>query len=299
MVQTKNLQQHRDARAGLFSVLPALFLILAVRGYPMILAIQKSFTNWDGLKKNKFIGLDNYISILTGGEFWILLRNNLILLAYIPLQLLVGMTIAVLLYEEVLGWKFFRSLYYLPQVVSTVIIAYLFGVFFGYDGPINLLLRKAGLEMFAIEWLATGPGAMAVIILSLVWVNIGWQGILILGGMSSISPSVFEAARIDGAGYWRRLFHIIIPMLNRVIEYSCIISVIWVFTGLFSFIHSLTGGGPGYETTTIDYMIYLKAFVTGSQLGYACAVAVLLLAIILVFTRVQMTIADRLDDWGE
>ncbi len=288
-----------ESRTGLLSVLPVLILILAVRGYPLVIAFQKSFTNWDGLSKNRFVGLDNYLSILVGGEFWTLMRNNLILLAYIPLQLIIGLIIAVLLYEEVFGWRFFRSLYYLPQVVSTVIIAYLFGVFFGYEGPINQLLRAIGLESLAIEWLATGPGAMFVIIFSLVWINIGWQGILILGGMSSLPPSVFEAARIDGAGYWRRLFHIVIPMLNRVIEYSSIVSVIWVFTGLFSFIHSLTRGGPGYETTTIDYMIYLKAFVTGSQLGYACAVAVLLLLVILAFTRLQMAVADKLDDWGE
>lgn len=284
---------------GLLSILPVILIIIIIKGYPLMISFLKSFTNWDGMSKNKFIGLSNYVNILSSSEFWSLLKNNIIILMYIPIQLFVGFVVAVLLYEEVMGWKFFRAVFYLPQIISTVVVGYLFAVFFGYEGPINILLRLLNLNSIAVEWLGNASTALIIIVLCLVWVNIGWQGILVLGGMSSVSPSIFDAAKIDGANYWQRLFNIIIPMLSRVIEYSCIVSVIWTFTGLFPFIYTLTNGGPGYETTTIDYMIYLKAFVTGSQLGYASAISVIMLIIVLVFTKVQMTFADRASDWSE
>ena len=121
---------------------------------------------------------------------------------------------------------------------------------------------------------------------------------LFLGGMASIPPSVYEAARLDGAGYWTRLFKITLPMLLRTLEYSCVMSVLWCFTGLFNLIYSITKGGPGYETTTVDYMIYVKAFGGGSEFGYASAIAVLLMLIVTVFTVVQLKVADKADDWS-
>lgn len=291
--------ERKEALQGYLSVLPALLIILAIKGYPMVLGFIKSFTNWNGMKVSDFVGMQNYISILGGSQFWSLITNNLILMLFIPVQLFVGLVIAVLLYEEVLGWKVFRSLYYLPQIISSVVTGYLFTVFFSYDGPINSFLKIMKLDRFAIEWLGTRSTGLIIIIICLVWINIGWQGMIVLGGMSSISTSIFEAARIDGAGYWRRLFYITIPMLVRTIEYTCIISVTWVLTGLFPFIFSMTKGGPGYDTTTVDYMIYIKSFGTSSEMGYACALAMILMVIVMAFTVVQMKISNRMDDWGE
>ena len=281
------------------SVFPVILIILVIRGYPIFNTIIKSFTNWDGMYRNTFVGLANYRDIIVNGEFWMMLRNSVILLIFFPFQVFFGYTVAFLLYEEVWGWRFFRALYYLPQMLSSVIVGFLFSTLFSYNGPINFALRAIGFEALALNWMSNAPTALGVIILSMVWINIGWQGILVLGGLSSISPAVFESARIDGANYWQRLFSIALPQLNRVTEYSIIISVMWVFTGMFPLIHTMTRGGPGYETTTVDYMIYLKAFVTGSQLGVACAVAVILLIIVLLLTKLGMMITDRMETWVE
>ena len=140
--------------------------------------------------------------------------------------------------------------------------------------------------------IATGGNVvLGVIIFCLVWINIGWQGMLFLGAMTQISPEIFEAARLDGAGYWTRTFKIMLPLLVPTVEYSCITSVMWTFTGLYSLIFSITGGGPGYDTTTIDYMIYMKAFRGNSEFGYACALSVILMLIvgivISIFIRVD------------
>ena len=246
------------ARQGWLSVLPVLAVILLIRGYPLIVGLCESFTNWNGMNRNDFIGFKNYMNILKDPVFWDLLKNNIIFLLFIPIQLIVGIVVAVLFYDETPGWKFFRNVFYLPQIISSVVIGYLFSVFFSYRGPVNAVLKVFGFQ--SREWLGEKGSAIIIIILCLVWVNIGWQAMLGLGGMGSIPPSVFEAAKIDGAGYFKRLFKITIPMLGRTIEYSCVMSVIWVLTGLFPFIFSMTKGGPGYDTTTIDYMIYLKSF---------------------------------------
>ncbi len=150
-----------------------------------------------------------------------------------------------------------------------------------------------------MEWLGNAGSALGVIIFTLVWSSLGWVAIVFMGGLSTIPDSVFEAARIDGAGFWRRTFQIAVPLLVRVLEYAVMLSVVWTFTGLFPFIFSMTRGGPGYETTTLDYMIYIKSFVSGVNLGEACALAVLLLIIILGLTVAQMRLTNRVDDWSE
>lgn len=297
----KQISKHSKVirRQGWLSVLPVLVFILAIRGYPLLVALQKSFTNWNGMSQSDFVGLDNYINILTDPLFWKLLGNNIIFLLFIPLQLIIGIVVAVLFYEETSGWKFFRNIFYLPQIISSVVIGYLFSVFFSYRGPINGVLNTLGLESLTKEWLGDRSSAIIIILLCLVWVNIGWQAMLGLGGLGGIQPAVFEAAKIDGAGYWQRLFKITLPMLGRTIEYSCIMSVIWVLTGLFPFIFSMTKGGPGYDTTTIDYMIYLKSFGSSSELGYACALSVILLIIVMTLTILQMRASDKANDWSE
>ena len=287
-----------DNIQGWLSILPVLLVILLIRGYPIVFGIVKSFTNWDGLFKSDFIGLRNYARILGRAQFWKLLSTNVILLLFIPLQLFFGLVVSMLLYEEIPGTRFYRACYYLPQVLSALSIGYMFSIFFGLNGPINQLLETVGLMKEPVYWLGYRATALGVIIFCLVWINIGWQGMLFLGAMTQISPEIFEAARLDGAGYWTRTFKIMLPLLVPTVEYSCITSVMWCFTGLYSLIFSITAGGPGYDTTTIDYMIYLKAFRGNSEFGYACALSVILMLIVLVFTAIQMRVSRRADYRG-
>lgn len=287
-----------DNLHGWLSILPAILIILVIRGYPIVFGIAKSFTNWDGLLRSDFIGLGNYVRILTRPQFWQLLSNNLILLLFIPIQLFLGLVVAALLYEDIPGKKFYQACYYLPQILSALSIGYLFSIFFGLNGPINSILQSIGMIVDPIFWLGSRATALGVIILCLVWINIGWQAMLFLGAMGQISPEIFEAARLDGAGYWTRTFKIMLPLLVPTIEYSCITSVMWTFTGLYSLIFSITAGGPGYGTTTIDYMIYIKAFRGNSEFGYACALSVILMLIVLVFTIIQMRVSKRADYRG-
>jgi multiple sugar transport system permease protein len=291
-------RRQQRVRQAVLSILPIIVVLLAIRAYPIITAAVKSLTNWDGLFKSDYVGFANYARLLRGKVFWTLIRNNFVLLINVPIQVFFGLVVAVLLHERVWGWRFFRALYYIPQIISAVIIGYLFRTLFSMDGPINIVLARLGLMPVALEWLGNAGSALGVIVFTLVWSSVGWQAIVFMGGLSTIPDSVFEAARIDGAGFWRRTFQIAVPMLVRVVEYAFMLSVVWTFTGLFPFIFSMTRGGPGYDTTTLDYMIYIKSFVSGVNLGEACAIAVLLLAIILALTAGQLRITNRVDDWS-
>lgn len=294
----RNDLTHMKARQGRLSVMPALIVVFGIQMYSIVVAFLRSFTNWDGLFKMDFVGFQNYTSLFADGQFWKLLGNNFLFMLYIPITMFLGLIISVLLYQECPGWKFFRAVICLPQILSAAVIGYLLKVFFGYAGPINAVLDAIGLGQLITDWLGKGSSARAVILFALVWVNLGWQAMIFTGGLSSIDPSVLEAATLDGSGYWHRLFHIIIPMMARVIEYSIITSLIFVFTGMFALIFSITNGGPGYETTTIDYMIYLEGFFLGTHLGKACALAMILLVIVMIITVVEMRISNKLDDWS-
>ena len=270
----------RENRQGWLSVLPVLALELLVCAYPIGMVIVKSFTNWDGMFKSDPVGLRNYIRIFSDPNFWTLLKNTGVFLLTIPVQALIGMIIAVILNDRIPGWRFFRLVYYLPSIISMTVVGLLYKIMFSYSGPLNEVLRAIGLDALAIEWLNSGPSARFVV----------------FGGLTGIDPSILEAATIDGAGYWRRLFSITIPLLARTLEYSFVSAMIWIFTGIFPLIYSLSNGGPGYETTTLDYMVYVKGF-NGTKLGQACALSVILLLIITAITVIQMRMSNRADDW--
>ena len=282
---------------GILSILPVIIILIIIRFYPIMMAIYRSFTNWNGLFRSDWIGLENYVDIFTNSPFWILLRNSLVLLTTVPLQLMIGIFVAVILYEEVKGWRFFRTIIYLPQIIAAVTIGYLFRVAFSLDGPVNLVMRGMGLDFIAIEWLGNTATALGVLVFCLTWFSIGWQAIVILGGMSKISPDVFEAAKMDGANYLQRTFYVVIPIISRTIEYAVIMSMVWTLTSIFAFIYTITAGGPGYETSTIDYMIYTKFYQAGAPYGFASALAVILLIIILSITVVELRITNKASEW--
>ena len=144
--------KRKTALVAILSLLPLILILLVMRVYPIAVAIARSFTNWDGIYQKDWVGLRNYIEFIREGPFLMILRNTLILLLNVPLQVFFGLLVALLLYERVIGWKFFRAVIYTPQIISAVIIGYLFRIFFGFRGPVNIILKAIGLESMAIEW---------------------------------------------------------------------------------------------------------------------------------------------------
>ncbi len=263
---------------------PAAVLVLGLMVLPIGATIWHSFTNWDGVSST-FIGLKNYQLIFHNPIISQVLVNSAIFLISVPLILAASLVAAVLVYEKVLGWRVFRFLFFIPMVLSPVIVGVLFSTFFLPGGAVDSALRWAGLGNFS--WLGNVWSARFVVILALVWASFGFGMVVILSAMATVDPALYDAAAIDGAGWWRRLRSITIPMISGALQFLSVINVIYTFTSLFAFVYVITAGGPGFSTTTVDYYTYITTFENG-QFGYGAALAMLLFVIVLVLTVAQV-----------
>jgi len=284
--------RQREALTAYVSLIPAFLLVAVIIWYPVTRTLYQSFTDWNGAKST-WIGWENYQRIFTNGDLWLLMRNNLIFVLSVPGILIISLVVTMLLYEQVPGWKFFRSVYYLPTILSAAVVGTLMRILFSSQGAINVSLERVGLERLQHDWLGAVPTAFMVLIFAFYWQTLG-QGVLIfLAGMSAIPADLLDAARLDGAGWWNRLTRIIIPLLVPTIAYFVLFNVIWIFVGLFGLVFTVTEGGPGYSTTPFDLMIYRKAFESG-EMGYASALSVILFIIVLAISAFQLRTFDRL-----
>lgn len=284
--------RRREALVGLVSMLPALALVGFVVWYPVFRTFRYSFTDWNGASST-WVGVSNYVDILGASDFWTPLRNNAIFVLAIPGILILSLVVSVLLYEEVPGWRFFRSVYYLPTILSAAVVGMLMRTMFNSRGVVNKLLEGVGLESLTRNWLGSVSTAFVVLIFAFYWQTLG-QGVLIfLAGLASIPTEVIEAAQLDGASWWQRLWQVIVPMLVPTVAYFTVVNAIWAFVGVFALVYTVTEGGPGYGTTPLDLMIYRRAFEFG-DMGYASAMSVLLFCLVLVISAIQLRIFDRL-----
>ncbi|MFN4001258.1 carbohydrate ABC transporter permease [Microcella sp.] len=275
--------RRRDRIVGLLAVLPALLVVVGFMAFPVAFALFISFTKTNGLRF-EWRWFDNYIALLNDPIVHQVFLNNLKFLISVPLVIFVALIVSVLLFERVRGWKYFRVIFFLPNVLSVAVIGIMFRNAFGYYGGVNQALALFGVE--PIQFFTNGTTAIAIIILALVWAGFGYQSLLLLAGLTAINPAVFEAAAIDGAGWWKRLWYITLPNIRRVLGFVFIINVIYTFSSLFGFIYVMTAGGPGFDTTTIDYLVYLRAF-SSTNLGSGAALAVILFLFIGILTLVQ------------
>ncbi|MBX3085545.1 MAG: sugar ABC transporter permease [Anaerolineae bacterium] len=277
-----------EERFAYFAILPSVLIIGVLLLYPICYAIFVSFNKTVNGVNFEWIGLSNYTRLLQDPTLWRVLGNNFLFLIAVPLVLLAALLCAALIYEEVWGWQFFRVVFFMPSVISTVVIGTLFRQLFAYRGPINEIMMSLGYQ--PVDWLARGSSSVFVIILVLVWSGFGYGMLILLSAMSSIDPAIFESSRLDGANWWQRVRYITIPLIAKVIAFLTVINVIYTFLSLFGLIFVLTNGGPGYETTTLDYFIYLKAF-SGFDFGQAAALALMLALITLGLTVIQLRVA--------
>ena len=271
-------------RAGLIFVLPAAILYALLLALPIVQTFYYSFTRWNGINAT-FLGLDNYERLFTDPTFWRVVMNNVFLLLAIPVAILIPLAVAFLLNEHVLGWRFFRSVYFLPTAISWVVIGIVAVRFFAQRGILNSLLAALGIpvqtDMLASEWTA-----MLAVTITFIWSVFGTNTIIFITGMATLDRDVYEAAKVDGAGGFATFRHITVPLLMRFIEFAFILTLITGFTALFSLIFVMTTGGPGFGTTTLEFYVYQTAFAQG-EFGYAAAVGIVLLVIVFSISIVQ------------
>lgn len=275
--------RRRNGLVGLLAVLPALVVVIGFSAYPILFALFISFTKTNGIRF-EWRWFDNYIQLLNDPIVALVFVNNLKFLISVPLVIFFALLVSVLLFERVRGWRFFRVVFFLPNVLSVAVIGIMFRNAFGYYGPVNQLLAVFGGE--PVQFFTDGTLAISIIIMALVWSGFGFQSLLLLSGLTAINPSVFEAAALDGAGWWKRLWYITIPNIRKILGFVFIINVLYTFTSLFGFVFVMTAGGPGFDTTTIDYLVYLRAF-SSSNLGSGAALAMTLFVFIAIVTVLQ------------
>lgn len=268
--------------------LPAILLTAGFLAYPIIYSFIISLTNYNGISRLDFIGLSNYAGMLVSREFLRVALNNMYFAVLgVPIATIIPMIIALFLYEGIIGQKFFKVTFLLPSVLSVVIVGILFRTMFSYNGPINYLLKSVGLGKYTVDWLSSGSTSIPIIILAMVWANFGINTIIYLSGMSSIPPSIYESADLDGFSRYQKLIYITLPMIWSVFEFITVMNIITVFSSMFGYVFTITSGGPGYESTVLEYLLYIKGFRL-NDLGYASAISVVLFIVMFLFTRLTM-----------
>jgi len=268
---------------GTLAVLPSFIIVAGFMAFPIVFVLFISLTKTNGLTF-EWLWFKNYLELFADPIVHEVFLNNFKFVISVPLVIFAALVSAILLFEQFKGWKFFRVIFFLPSVLSVVVIGLIFRNAFGYYGSVNQFLGLFGNE--PKQFFINSNYSIFIIILALVWSGFGYQSLLLLAGLTSINPAVFEAAAIDGAGWWRRLWSITLPNIRRVLGFVFIINFIYTFSSLFGFIFVITAGGPLYETTTIDYLVYLRAF-SSSNLGSGAALAVVLFLFIGLLTLLQ------------
>lgn len=285
-------------RVGTFSLEPYLFMLPAmailafVFLYPVIKVLHFSVLDlsvWPG----RLVRWENYRVVLRDGRFYESVLHNLELLLTIPVMVVLALLVAVLLFEQIGGWRFYRSLLLIPYVVPIVAIGIAMSHFFKLHGGLNQLLGLLGLPGLQREWLGDPHWALASVALIIIWRELGFGAILFLARLGVMPEETLEAARIDGAGWWTRLWRIIVPELTTVIEFFVIINVIAMLSQIFPYVFVMTGGGPGYATWVTELYIYKQAF-QFNKMGASAVVAVILLAVTVLFILLSLRFRERL-----
>ena len=252
---------------------------------PFGTAIWLSLQNWDFLTQPKFVGLRNFAKILTDDYFWQVLRTTAI---FSVVEITLGVGLALLLalaLSQIIGKtrNFFLSLYYLPVITPTVVAIYLWSwLYRPTGGALNAFLEGIGL---APQPFMTSPQqALWCITLMIVWANVGGAAVLLLAGMNDVPESLYEAARLDGAGFWAMFFRITLPLIRPVLVYQVVVSVIGTVQMFEPF---LLMPGPSFSTRTLSLYTYELGF-KALNLGYGAAVSLIIFVLLLFATVYQL-----------
>lgn len=287
----------KDERTAWLFLLPSLVLFLAFTGLPVVVAFFVSFTQWDLFNPPIFTGLTNYTKLLADPIFGKVMGNTAyFVLLSVPIQMLIGLLCALALNRAIRGQTFFRVAYFLPVVTSTIAAALVWAWLFNANvGLINVLLTLLGVSE-PPRWLSSTRWAMAAVIIVSIWQNVGYAVVLFLAGLQNIRADLYDAAAIDGARGWKRLWFITLPLLSPTTFFVLIISIIGSFQ-VFELVFVMTQAGPANATNTLVYYIYQNGF-QFYQMGYASAAAMILFAIVLVMTLIQYALQSRWVHYG-
>ncbi len=287
--KTKSLRRN-EAFAGYMFILPCLFFLLFMAILPVFLTAFISLTNWGSVatefSKISFVGLENYKDLFRDATFYTALKNNILLLFYtIPIQLLLSFILAVMINKYCYFKNFFKSVYFLPYISSTVAVATIWMVVLQPSyGPVTEMLKAIGIENTP-KWLSDMHWALPSLSGMVVWQNLGYDIIIILAALQTVPVELYESADMDGANWFVKITKITLPMITPTIFFLIIYETMETFR-IFDQISVLTDGGPGDATQVLVFYLYKQAF-RNSHINYGAAITVVLFIIVFIITLIQ------------
>lgn len=261
--------------------------------FPVFFCLFLTFNSWNIIGPIRFIGIDNYVRLFNDRLFWKAIANTLkFLLLHIPLQLFVSLFLAYLLNQQIKAVSVFRASFFMPVIVSGVVITILWQQLLGYDtGLINRMFVMIGLHK--VGWLVNPDVAIYSIAMMATWKNVGLYVILFLVGLQTVPPQYYEAAKLEGASRWQQFYHITLPMINPTIFMVVILSTIGGFS-LFIEPYVMTGGGPMNMTLSAVLYIYKQAF-QFYNMGYSSTLGFFYAILIMTVVVLQKKFIEKED----
>ena len=284
----------RRYRAGILFILPALILYLVFMVYPFFRSIYFSLTSWNGVTAVKeWVGLANYRELIGDRLFWLSLQHTIIWVVIGTIApIAIGMLLAILLWRRPKGFTLFRTFFFMPQVLSTVVIGIIWNwIYNPIFGILNEALDAVGLEEVSRGWIGDPDVALYAVLVAAIWATIGLCFVIFLAGLQNVSKDLLEAATIDGANVWQRFWNVTVPQMASVINVVIALLLIWGFS-VFDVIFVMTGGGPANATEVLATYTYKEAF-TQNNVGYASTLSVVITVISLIASVTFIRLRER------
>lgn len=289
---TFSRQQRQEERLAWLFVLPVVLGIGIFQIYPTLFSLYASMTQWNLLTPPRWVGLDNYVDLFTTDRFFFQTMRNtgVYTLGVVVPTMIIALLFAILLNQEIRGKYLYRAIYFVPVIAPAVAVALLWQWLYEPNfGIINSALRLIGIK--GPTWLGSTQWAMRAVIIQSIWGGLGFTIVIYLSGLQNIGREYYEAAAIDGAGFFQQLFFITLPLLSPVTFFILVTGVIGAFQD-FTVPFIMTGGGPAGATQLVVMYLYGLAFRL-QNMGTASAVAYLVFVVIVTLTTLNFLLARR------
>ena len=276
-------------------ILPALVIFLVFGVYPFFKVFQLSVMSWDGISPHmRFVGLQNFIEVLHDKVWWASVLNAAwITFLALTIQNGVALILALLCAQNIRGGHAYRVIFYLPPVLSGIVIGLIWKWIFRYpDGILNMTLVKLGLEHLTRDWLGDPRTALNAVAIIHMWRGFGWGFVILLAGLQNIPQQIYEAAKVDGANALQRFIYITVPLMIPVFILVSILTILGSMQ-IYDIIAATTNGGPGYHTE-VPVTRILASMQGAGRFGYACAQGLVFGAILLFVSLFQLWVSKRL-----
>lgn len=278
-------------------MLPGFILYATFFLWPLAQLIQLSSLQWKGIGERKFIGIQNYVKLFVDDPlFWLSVEHNLFwLVAAIIIPIIIGLLLALLLVRANLhGRLVFRTIFFLPQVLSSVVVAIIWRWIYNPSfGAINSILRTLGLDSLTHSWLGEKALALPALFIAWSWIHYGFCMVIFIASLQSIDDTYYDAAKVDGASALQQLWYITLPFIRGALATVVLITAIAAFQ-IFDLVFIITKGGPAWSTMVLSVYMYDNAFRI-SRVGYGAAVAVVLGVVVFVFSILFLRAKERLE----